>query len=189
MKSITVFCGSSLGTEPIYAEQAYQLGQILASKKIKLVYGGAKIGLMGAIAKGTLENNGEVIGIIPTFLQKKEVVHENLTELISVETMHERKQKMFEHCDGFIMLPGGIGTMEEFFEILTWAQLGRHTKPIGILNTDGYYTGLLSFIHTMIDKQFVRSLNLELFVVSDSIKDLLEKMKTYQAPPLPRWMK
>jgi uncharacterized protein (TIGR00730 family) len=189
MKNITVFCGSSLGTEPEFENQAKKLGQTLALEKIGLVYGGAKIGLMGAVAQGALESQGEVIGIIPRFLQKKEVVHEELSELIIVESMHERKQKMFDLSDGFIILPGGLGTLEEFFEVLTWAQLGRHKKPIGILNTNGYYDELFSFIHKMIDKQFVRPLNLELFLVSESIDGLLIKMKNYQAPPLPRWMK
>ena len=128
MKSITVFCGSSLGTESDFESEAQQLGEHLAERNIAVVYGGAKIGLMGALAQGALAKGGEVIGIIPTFLRKKEVAHEELTELILVENMHERKMKMHDLCDGFIALPGGFGTLEELFEILTWAQLGRHKK-------------------------------------------------------------
>ena len=189
MKSITVFCGSSQGTDSAFEQQANKLGQTLAEQSITIVYGGAKIGLMGAVAKGALEHNGHVIGIIPTFLKKKEVVHDALNELIIVNSMHERKMKMHDLCDGFITLPGGIGTLEEFFEILTWAQLGRHQKPIGILNSNGYYDELLSFMNKMIDKEFLRPVNLELFIVSDSIDDLLHHMKSYTAPSLPRWMK
>lgn len=188
MNSITVFCGSGVGTEAEFEQQASLLGKTLAKEKITLIYGGAKIGLMGAVAKGTLESNGEVIGIIPNFLKKKEVAHDELTELIVVDSMHERKMKMHDLCDGFITLPGGIGTLEEFFEILTWAQLGRHKKPIGILNTNGYYNELLSFMKSMIDKAFLRSINFDLFIVSETIDELLDKMKKYEAPPLPRWM-
>lgn len=188
MKSITVFCGSGLGTEKEFESEAKALGQRLAQQDVTLVYGGAKIGLMGAVAAGALADNGTVIGIIPTFLLKKEVVHEELSELIIVESMHERKMKMHDLCDGFIALPGGIGTLEELFEILTWAQLGRHKKPIGILNTNGYYDELMTFMHKMISKEFLRSVNLQLFVVSDQIDDLLQKMEQYKAPPLPRWM-
>lgn len=188
MKSITVFCGSSLGNNSVFESQAKLLGETLATENIKLVYGGAKIGLMGAVANGALSSGGEVIGVLPTFLKKKEVVHEQLSELIMVASMHERKQKMFDLCDGFIALPGGFGTLEELFEILTWAQLGRHQKPIGILNTNGYYNELLSFLQSTIDKKFARENNLALFVVSDNIHELLTKMKNYQAPHLPRWM-
>ncbi len=189
MKRITVFCGSSSGTEAKFEEEAHTLGVQLAKRNIGLVYGGAKIGLMGTVANGALSAGGEVIGVIPTFLRKKEVVHEELSNLIIVESMHERKMKMHEACDGFIALPGGFGTLEELLEILTWAQLGRHKKPIGILNTNNYYDTLLRFMHEMIEKQFLRPVNLKLFIVSNTIDDLLEKMKHYQAPPLPRWMK
>lgn len=126
MKRITVFCGSSFGTETIYQEQAYALGKILADHQIELVYGGAHVGLMGAVANGVMENNGKAIGVLPKFLQKVEIAHESLTELILVETMHQRKIKMDELSDGVITLPGGYGTLEEFFEMLTWAQLGLH---------------------------------------------------------------
>ncbi len=130
MKRVTVFCGSSYGTDNLYKDQAFLLGQTLANQEIGLVYGGAKVGLMGAVADGVLSKGGEAIGVLPYFLQKKEVAHEQLTELILVETMHERKAKMNELSDGVIALPGGFGTLEELFEMLTWAQLGLHKKPI-----------------------------------------------------------
>src|ERR1700750_1460825 len=136
MKSITVFCGSSFGTDDIFREQAFLLGETLAKQHIQLIYGGADTGLMGAVADGTLNAGGKVTGILPHFLQSKEIAHKNLTELIIVETMHERKTKMNDLCEGVIVLPGGYGTLEEFFEMITWAQLGLHKKPIGILNID-----------------------------------------------------
>ena len=137
MKSITVFCGSSFGSDEIYKEQAILLGQTLAKQNIQLIYGGANVGLMGAVADGVLLEGGKVIGVLPHFLQSKEIAHQDLTELILVETMHERKTKMNNLCDGVIVLPGGYGTLEEFFEMITWAQLGLHKKPIAILNING----------------------------------------------------
>ena len=139
MKSIVVFCGSSEGNNPKYVQQGYSLGKSLAQQKITLVYGGAKIGVMGSIAKGALEANGKVIGVIPEFLKIREVFHTDLTELIVTKNMHERKLKMHELSDGIVMLPGGYGTLEKFFEMLTWSQLGLHQYPIGILNTNGFY--------------------------------------------------
>jgi uncharacterized protein (TIGR00730 family) len=187
MKSITVFCGSSEGSDAQYAQAAYSLGIQLAQQNYTVIYGGAKIGLMGTLANAALGANGNVVGVIPTFLKKKEVVHNALTQLIEVDSMHERKHKMSELADGFITLPGGFGTLEELFEMLTWAQLNRHQKPIGILNINGYYDELLSFIYKMIDQQFLRHVNLELLLVSDSIEDLLARMNKYKAPELPRW--
>jgi uncharacterized protein (TIGR00730 family) len=181
---ITIFCGSSNGSEKIFTETAFALGQKLAAQKIVVVYGGASIGVMGAVADGCLKNKGQVIGIIPKFLSTKEIAHHNLTELITVETMHERKLKMHDLADGFIILPGGIGTLEEFFEILTWAQLGLHKKPIAILNTADYYKDLLEFIDNMVDKGFLKTIHKQLILVSDNADDLLEKMRNYQAPDL-----
>ena len=183
MKSITVFCGSSIGNDPQYKEQAYLLGQTLARQNITLVYGGANIGTMGAVADGALIENGTVIGVLPGFLQSKEIAHQSLTELIIVDTMHERKTKMNDLCDGVITLPGGLGTMEEFFEMMTWSQLGLHQKPIGILNVAGYYDSLLLMLQTMVDKGFMKESDSNLVLVSDNIDRLLEKMKTYVAPP------
>src|ERR1700751_4781424 len=159
MKSIAVFCGSSLGTEEIYAAQAKLLGQLFAKENIILVYGGAKYGLMGVIADEVLNNGGKVIGILPHFLRNREAAHERLSELILVDTMHERKIEMFELCDGIIALPGGFGTLDELFEIITWAQLGLHKKPIALLNVDGFYDSLIELIEKMVAKGFVKEEN------------------------------
>jgi uncharacterized protein (TIGR00730 family) len=188
MKSITVFCGSSSGNENNFIAQASLLGQTLANNSIQLVYGGARIGLMGAVADGALNSGGQVIGILPHFLRSKEIAHEGLTELIRVESMHERKLKMHELSDGVIALPGGFGTLEELFEMLTWAQLGLHKKPIGILNTDGFYDPLIIMIQTMVDKGFLKPTNQQMLLVSDNIDDLLEKMNNYVAPVVGKWI-
>ncbi len=189
IKRITVFCGSSFGTESVYGEQAYELGKILVQNTIGLVYGGANVGLMGAVADGVIENGGEAIGVLPHFLKGKEIAHENLTELILVDTMHERKTKMNELSDGVITLPGGYGTLEEFFEMLTWAQLGLHQKPIGILNINGFYDELLAFVQTMVNKGFLKSVNQDMLLVDDSIAGLLDKMRSYKAPEVSKWIK
>lgn len=157
MKSITVFCGSSFGSDNVFKEQATLLGQTLAKQNIQLVYGGSNTGLMGAVADGSLHAGGKVIGILPHFLQSKEIAHQHLTELILVDTMHERKTKMNDLCDGVIVLPGGYGTLEEFFEMITWAQLGLHEKPIAILNIDGFYDDLIKLTQTMVDKGFFKT--------------------------------
>jgi len=188
MKSITVFCGSSFGTDKIYEEQAFLLGQTLAKQNIQLIYGGSKTGLMGTIANGVLSENGKVTGVLPYFLQAKEIAHKSLTELILVETMHERKTKMNELCDGVIVLPGGYGTLEEFFEMITWAQLGLHKKPIGILNIDGFYDDLIRLVQTMVGRGFLKQVNRDMLLISDTIDDLLEKMKNYQAPTVGKWI-
>ncbi len=188
MKSITVFCGSSFGTEKIYEDQAYRLGKTLAEQNITLIYGGANVGLMGALANGILENNGKAIGVLPTFLQNVEIGHKQLTELILVDTMHQRKTKMNDLSDGVITLPGGFGTLEEFFEMLTWAQLGLHKKPIAILNTNGFYDELLSLIQKMVYQGFLKQANQEMLIVSDNIQELLEKMKNYTAPAVGKWI-
>jgi hypothetical protein len=177
MKRITVFCGSSNGTKKEYIKQAYHLGKTLAIKNIGLVYGGARIGLMGAVADGALANGGEVIGVIPDFLQTKEIAHDSLSQLIVTATMHERKTKMNELCDGVIALPGGFGTIEELFEMLTWAQLALHQKPIGILNTDGYFNHLIAFVQHQLDEQFIKPFHQHLLIVGNTVDDLLEKMK------------
>lgn len=188
MKSITVFCGSSFGSDEIYKEQAILLGQTLANQNIQLVYGGANVGLMGAVADGVLQQGGKVIGVLPHFLQSKEIAHQELTELILVETMHERKTKMNDLCDGVIVLPGGYGTLEEFFEMITWAQLGLHKKPIAILNINGFYDDLIKLVQNMVDKGFLKQINQEMLLVSDSIDELLEKMKNYRAPSVGKWI-
>ncbi len=188
MKHITVFCGSSLGTDAVFAEQAYALGATLAQKEIGLVYGGGHVGLMGAVANGTIDNNGSAIGVIPEFLKAKELAHPHLTELIVVATMHERKSKMNELSDGVIALPGGYGTLEELFEMLTWAQLDIHQKPIGILNTNGFYDDLLAMIRKMVEKGFLHQAYLEMIAVDSDIDRLLGTMETYVAPE-EKWLK
>ena len=188
MKRVTVFCGSSFGTDMIYKSQATLLGQTLAKHNIELVYGGAKVGLMGAVADGVLNEGGKVIGVLPNFLKSKEIAHEHLTELILVDSMHERKTQMNELCDGVIALPGGFGTLEEFFEMLTWAQLGLHKKPIAILNIDGFYDPLINLIQTMVNKGFLKVVNHQMLLVSDNIDELLDKMKNYVAPTVGKWI-
>lgn len=185
MKSICVFCASGNGKNPVYGEKAFELGQQLAKKNITAVYGGAKIGVMGKLAEGVLAEKGEIIGIIPDFLKKKEIAHEELTELITVSTMHERKALMQDKSEGFITLPGGFGTMEELFEILTWGQLGLHRKPVGILNINGYYDALILLVDKMIEEGLLREDFKKLLIVSDSIEDLLQKMDAYVLPFVP----
>ncbi|KUJ54933.1 LOG family protein [Chryseobacterium aquaticum] len=188
MKSITVFCGSSFGSDEKYKKQATLLGQTLAKQNIQLIYGGANVGLMGAVADGVLSEGGKAIGVLPHFLQSKEIAHNHLTELILVESMHERKTKMNDLCDGVIALPGGYGTLEELFEMITWAQLGLHKKPIAILNVDGFYDNLIKLIQTMVDKGFLKQINREMLLVSDDIGELLEKMRKYKAPRIGKWI-
>jgi uncharacterized protein (TIGR00730 family) len=188
MKRVVVYCGSSPGTDDVYKSQATLLGRELAKRKIELVYGGAKVGLMGVIADAVLSEGGKVIGVLPGFLGLKEIAHEKLTELILVETMHERKTKMNELCDGAIALPGGFGTMEELFEMLTWAQLGLHKKPIALLNVGGYYDSLNNLVQTMVEKGFLKEVNQQMLLVSDNIGGLLEKMQNYVAPTVGKWI-
>ncbi|MFN7119992.1 MAG: TIGR00730 family Rossman fold protein [Saprospiraceae bacterium] len=188
MNNITVFCGSSLGTDPVFAEQAYLLGQTLAQRQIGLVYGGAKVGLMGAVADGALSVGGKVIGVLPHFLQSKEIAHVGLTELILVESMHERKTKMNELSDGVIALPGGFGTLEEFFEMLTWAQLGLHQKPVALLNTAGYYDDLANLVHKMVHTGFLKTVNRDMLLISNEINHLLDQMDHYVAPTVGKWI-
>jgi hypothetical protein len=189
MKSIVVFCGSSEGVNVVYASNAYELGETFAKKNIQLVYGGAKIGIMGKVAEGVLTNGGKVIGVIPEFLTLKEVFHEGLTELIVTQNMQQRKLKMHDLSDGIIMLPGGFGTLEEFFEMLTWSQLGLHQYPIGILNANGFYDPLLKMMQQMVTEGFVKNDNLNTILVDTNIENLLEKMKQYQPLPTPKWIK
>lgn len=188
MKNIVVFCGSSAGSEPVYMEQARQLGAVLAQRGIGLVYGGAKVGLMGAVADGALQAGGRVTGVLPHFLQQKELAHAGLTELILVDTMHERKTKMNELSDGVIALPGGFGTMEELFEMLTWGQLGLHQKPIGMLNVNGFYEPLHQLSQVMTDKGFLSAASRDMLLYSDQIDDLLTKMEQYQPVEKPKWI-
>lgn len=188
MNRISVFCGSSYGNERVYESQANLLGQRLAKEKIELVYGGANVGLMGALADGALKENGIVIGVLPRFLKSKEIAHEGLSELILVESLHERKTKMNELSDGVIALPGGFGTLEELFEMVTWGQLGLHAKPIGILNINGFYDHLINHQQKMVDQGFLKEINRNMVVIDKDIDELLFKMKTYQAPQVEKWI-
>jgi len=188
MNSIAVFCGSSEGNDPKIISEAYALGKTLAQQNTTLVYGAAKIGIMGKVAQGAIDNGGDVIGVIPVFLKTKEIVHTELTELITTDNMHDRKILMYEKSDGFMIIPGGFGTMDEFFEITTWGQLGLHTKPIGILNTNSYYDALIAQCKTMVKRGFLKQENFDAVVVDDTIDGLLYKMNNYKPLPAPKWL-
>ena len=188
LDSICVFCGSSEGNDNEIINAASQLGEALAKNDITLVYGAAKIGIMGLIAKSVLESKGKVIGIIPEFLKLKEVVHLGLTELITTQNMHDRKLLMQNKSDGFITMPGGMGTLEELFEIITWLQLGLHSKPIGLLNVNHYYDDLILMLEKMVKKGFLSMENFELLIVDEQIDNLLIKMKNFKDPQKPKWL-
>jgi len=189
IKAITVFCGSSEGNDSMILNVAQGLGHTMAEQGIILVYGAAKIGIMGKVAEASLNNGGYVIGVIPEFLKLKEVVHLGLKELITTQNMHERKIKMTDLADAFIALPGGYGTLEELFEIITWAQLGLHQKPIGLLNVNGFYDDLLKLLENMVRKGFLKMSNYDMLLVDTSIDGLLEKIRTYKPEPVPKWLK
>ena len=188
MKSVAVFCGSSSGKDSIYRSRAAVLGATLAQQNIRIIYGGAKVGLMGAVADAALSAGGNVVGVIPRFLRSKEIAHTALTELILVESMHDRKTKMHDLCDGIIALPGGFGTLEELFEILTWAQLGLHKKPIGLLDVNGFYSHLKKLLQSMVNEGFLKEINYNMLLISDDIKGLLSQMNQYSAPDIPKWI-
>lgn len=179
MRKIAVFCGSSVGFDPVYKQAAVQLGNAFVKRDITLVYGGGKIGLMGVLAQTILNQGGKVIGVIPEPLKKKEVVDLNVTELIVTQTMSERKVVMSKLSDGYISLPGGFGTLDELFEGITMSQLHIEEKPNALLNTNGYYNHLLSQIERMIADGFVKSSNKELLIVSRAVGDLIDKMLAY----------
>ncbi|NAS30901.1 TIGR00730 family Rossman fold protein [Flavobacteriaceae bacterium R38] len=189
MDSIVVFCGSSEGNDQKIIDEAYALGKNLAQKNITLVYGAAKIGVMGRVARGALDHHGKVIGVIPEFLKMKEVVHFGLTELYTTNNMHERKWRMHELSDAIITLPGGFGTLEELFEMITWAQLGLHQKPVGILNINGFFDDLVRFLEKMVKNGFLKMENFEMLLVADSIDSLLLKMSNYKPKSVPKWIK
>jgi uncharacterized protein (TIGR00730 family) len=188
MKSIAVFCGSSSGINRIYREQAASLGSMLARNGIHVIFGGGKVGLMGALADAVLDAGGQITGVIPAFLKLKEVAHDGLSELICVESMHERKALINDISDGAIALPGGLGTLDELFEMLTWGQLGLHAKPVGLLNTNAYFSHVITAIDKMISEGFLKERNREMILVSEDMEDLLLKMKSYQAPVFPKWI-
>jgi uncharacterized protein (TIGR00730 family) len=189
MKRICVYCGSSAGRRPAYAQAAGELGRRLASRGIGLVYGGAGIGVMGAIADAVLDAGGEAIGVIPEALAVKEVAHHGLTEQHVVHSMHERKALMAHLSDGFVALPGGWGTFEEIFEALTWAQLGFHDKPCGLLNVQGYFDHLFTFLEHAIEEQFVKPVYREMLLMEGSAERLLDRFEEYRAPRVRKWMR
>jgi hypothetical protein len=176
MKTICVFCGSSSGRDRIYSKTARELGAMIAKKGFSLVYGGGNIGLMDNVASACMENGGRVTGVIPEFFEKKELAHTNITELKIVKSMHERKAVMENLSDAFIALPGGLGTLEEFAEMITWAQLGFHKKPCGLLNVNNYYDNLIKFFNTSVEEQFLKTKYRDLILVEDKPKKLLETL-------------
>lgn len=188
IKNIAVYCGSSPGLDPYYMTAAYELGEYLGSNQIGLVYGGASVGLMGAVANGCLSKNGSVTGVLPKFLKKKEIEHAGLGQLILVESMHERKLKMFDLSDAFVVLPGGLGTMEEFFEVITWSQLGLHQKPIIIFNWLGFYKPLLALMQNMVASGFLKKENAALVQILETSKDLLQTIQNYSPSNTEKWL-
>ena len=185
MSSICVYCGSRIPNQPTFIDLAERLGAYIGKKGHTLVYGGGKVGMMGIIADATLQNDGEVIGIIPTALKRAEVVHTGVTEIIETKTMHTRKALMEEKSDIFVVMPGGFGTLDEFFEILTWRQLGIHSKPIIMINIDGYFDGIVQFVSTALQKNFINENNLELFSFTpnfdETIAVLEQKLTEYES--------
>ena len=187
-KRICVFAGSSSGARPGYSAAARKLGAILCTRGYGLVYGGGRVGLMGALADSVLEHGGHVIGVIPRGLAVKEVAHQELPDLRIVESMHERKAMMAELSSAFVALPGGLGTLEELFEVLTWAQLGIHAKPCCILNVDGYFDGLLGFLDDAVEKRFVREVHRSMLVVESNPDALLDAIDAYSPTAVDKWL-
>jgi len=185
---ICVFAGSSTGARPEYLDAARELGSTLVSRGIGVVYGGAKVGLMGALADAALAGGGHVTGVIPSALVAKEIAHQGLSDLRIVSSMHERKATMAELSDGFIALPGGVGTLEELFEVITWGQLGLHRKPCGLLNVCRYYDPLLAFLDHSVAEGFVRQAHAAMLQASPSIDELLDRMAAYEPPTVPKWL-
>ena len=188
LRTVCVFCAAGAGREPGYAAEAHAMGDYLARSGRRLVYGGGRTGLMGALAEGALAAGGEVIGIMPKHLVDHEVAHTGLTELRVVGSMHERKAMLAELSDGFLALPGGLGTLEELFEIWTWGQLGLHRKPYGMLNVNEYFTPLLTFLDHAVTEQFFRPEYRDLLVVDTDPAALIARMEAMEPPPLPRWV-
>jgi uncharacterized protein (TIGR00730 family) len=188
LRRVCVFCGSSLGASPAYAEAARHFGQLLARRGLGLVYGGGNVGLMGILADAVLEEGGEVIGVIPHSLVTREVGHRGLTDLRVVDTMHERKALMADLADGFVALPGGIGTLDEWFEIWTWAQLGLHAKPCALLDVAGYYAPLLAFLDRMVEERFLRDTHRAFVLVDTDAETLLDRMAAHTPPAVAKWI-
>ncbi|HTJ92673.1 MAG TPA: TIGR00730 family Rossman fold protein [Pararobbsia sp.] len=187
MRSVCVYCGSSIGTEPVYAEAAREFGRALATAGITLVYGGGKVGLMGTVADEAMKHGGQAIGVIPELLLSKEVGHTGLTQLHVVKDMHERKKMMADLSDGFVALPGGVGTYEELFEVYTWAQLGYHQKPVGVLNVAGYFDPLKAMLDHTVKAGFMRQTYLDLLQIADTTPALIDKLQRYEPITVDKW--
>lgn len=187
MKSVCVYCGSSIGSRPEYADAARLLGTMLAESGLALVYGGGKVGLMGTVADAVLAHGGTAIGIIPEALMQKEVGHVGLTELHVVRNMHERKQMMADRADAFIAMPGGVGTFEELFETFTWLQLGYHAKPVGLLNVAGFYDGMLGFLSHAVHEGFLKQVHADMLHVSETPRGLIDKLAAAPRVRVDKW--
>jgi uncharacterized protein (TIGR00730 family) len=188
LSSVCVFCGSNGGAAPAYLETATAVGRSLAERGLRLVYGGGRVGMMGAIADGALEAGGDVVGVIPQQIYDLEIGHEGLADLRVVGSMHERKALMAELADAFVALPGGIGTFEELFEVYTWAQLGLHRKPLGLLDVAGYYAPLETMLDHAVEERFLRPETRAMLVRDDSLDGLLARFAAWQAPGAPKWI-
>ncbi len=188
IKSTCVYCGSSPGRLEAYSIAARTLAKALVDRNIKLVYGGASVGIMGMVADTILQLGGQAVGVIPEALARKEIAHKNLSELYITRSMHERKSMMAELSDGFIALPGGIGTLEELFEIWTWAQLGIHDKPCGLLNAGGYFDSLITFLDHAVAEQFVKKAHGSMLIVESDPETLLDRFQGYVPPVIPKWI-
>ena len=189
MNNICIFCGANYSGDPLLEQAIEQLAEIMVARDITLVYGGGKVGVMGMIADAVLNKGGKAIGVLPRFLMDKEIEHLGLTELHIVENMHQRKQMMSDLCDGYITLPGGLGTMEEFFEVLTWLQLGLHNKPVGILNVNGFYDLLLQQLDVMVEQRFLKPVNRSLVLSSGDPIELVSLMDNFRADTDEVWFK
>ncbi|RZJ78307.1 MAG: TIGR00730 family Rossman fold protein [Flavobacterium sp.] len=189
MKSICVYCGSNFNGDPVLRKAIEDLAETMAAQEITLVFGGGSVGVMGVIADEILKLGGKALGVIPQFLMDKEVGHKGLTEMIITENMHQRKQKMADLADGFVILPGGFGTLEELFEVLTWLQLGLHGKPIGVLNVGGFYDSLFKQMDVMVEHRFLKQTNRDLVFNETNPKVLIEKMQNFKAAPDEVWFR
>ena len=188
MTSVCVFAGSSMGANPAYEAAARALGRVIAEQGLRLVYGGASVGLMGVVADGALDAGGEVTGVLPKYLERVELVHNNLTELVIVESMHDRKALMAERSDMFVALPGGLGSLEELFEVWTWSQLGLHSKPLGVLNVKGYYDALLTFLDQTVTERFVKEAHRNTLLADDDPAQLIVNLQNLQVPHEGKWL-
>jgi len=189
MRRVCVFCGSSVGKQPAYAEAAQAMGAVLAERGIGLVYGGGNVGLMGVVADAVMAHGGEAIGVIPQSLADREIAHGGITQLHVVDSMHARKAMMAELADAFVAMPGGVGTFEEFFEVVTWTQLGLHRKPCGLLNVQGFYTALAAFIDQAVSEGFIKRVHRAAIVVDNDPARLLDTLARVDLPDVPKWIR